>query len=126
MRTFGVVAAALMLVLSFVLSACASGSTGEAETPEREFFVEPEEREAPEPREPEGPATATGTGSSVHQPPPPPAQDPAPVPEDPVSEDPASDDPYYRPPGMDPCEEDAHGLVDNDACLEQNGVPRDS
>ncbi|GAA1752930.1 hypothetical protein [Streptomonospora arabica] len=30
-------------------------------------------------------------------------------------------DPFYRPPGLDPCEPNAYGFEDNDACLRQHG-----
>lgn len=113
MRTFSIAVAALALVLS----ACAPEAPVEAEEPQREFFVETEEREPDrEPREPEPPATATATGSTVYQP-------PAPPPEAVEDTAPEVEDPFYRPPGLDPCEENAHGFVDNDACLAQNGYP---
>ena len=115
MRTFSSAVAALALALS----ACAPEAPVETEEPQREFFVEPEEREPDrEPREPQAPATATDTGSTVYQP-------PAPPPELVEDTAPEEDDPFYRPPGMDPCEENAHGFVDNDACLAQNGYPVD-
>lgn len=117
MRTFGIAIAAL----AFALSACAPEvSVEDEEPPQREFFVEPQEREpAGEPRAPEPPATAIATGSPVYQPPPPPPPDPVP---DTAPED---EDPFYRPPGLDPCAENAYGFVDNDACLAQNGYPID-
>ena len=127
MRPTGFSTAALALVSALSLSACAAEAPVGEDAPEREFFVEPEERQPPEPREPEPPASATATGSSIHQAPQAPeAQslqpDPAPPPEDTI---PIPDDPFYRPEGMDPCEYNAHGFVDNDACLAQNGYPVD-
>lgn len=124
MRVSGLAAAALTLASALTLSACASGTLVEEEVPEREFFVEPEERETPEPRDPEPPASATATGSSIHRVPEAPGiqSDPVPPPEDTI---PIPDDPFYRPEGMDPCEYNAHGFVDNDACLAQNGYPID-
>lgn len=126
MRPSGLAAAALTLSWALILSACAAQTPVEEDVPEREFFVEPEERRPPEPRDPEPPASATATGSSIHQEPQAPQApslqpDPAPPPEDTI---PIPDDPFYRPEGMDPCDT-AHGFVDNDACLAQNGYPVD-
>lgn len=124
MRVSGIAAAALTLGSALVLSACAPTAPADEDAPEREFFVEPEERQPPEPRDPEPAATATATGSSVHRAPEGPSiqQTPAPPLEDTI---PIPDDPFYRPEGMDPCEQNAHGFVDNDACLAQNGYPID-
>ncbi|WP_026116809.1 hypothetical protein [Nocardiopsis valliformis] len=129
MRVSGFAVAVLTLVSSLILSACAAQTPVEEDTPEREFFVEPEERDSPEPRDPAPPASATATGSSIHQAPqesqapeaPSLQPDPAPPPGDTI---PIPDDPFYRPEGMDPCDT-AHGFVDNDACLAQNGYPLD-
>lgn len=125
MRVSGFAAAALPLLSALLLSACASEAPVEEEAVQREFFVEPEERQPPEPRDPEPAASATATGSSIHRAPQAPGApslqpDPAPPPQDTI---PIPDDPFYRPEGMDPCEYNAHGYVDNDACLAQNGYP---